>query len=73
MAQCRLALFDQHGIETDGQFYALADVLPEADRPRAKLELRTRSTVRRDNPLVQLFGETRGWDLDELFIYAGTL
>lgn len=73
MAQCRLALFDKHGIESDEDFYALADVLPEEDRARARLELRTRPTVRRDNPLVQLFGATKGWDLDELFIYAGTL
>lgn len=73
MAQCRLALFDQHAIETDEQFFALADILPEAARTRARLELRTRPTVRRDNPLVEALGQANGWDIDALFIYAGGL
>ena len=73
MAQCRLALFDQHGIETGEQFYQLVDLLPEADRPRALLELRSRPTVRRDNQLVVALGQAMGWDLDALFIYAGGL
>ncbi len=72
MAQCRLALFDQHGIpiENDEEFYALADILPEADRARARFELRTRGTVRYDNPLVIAFCEAMGWDRDALFIYG---
>lgn len=70
IGQCRLALFDKHGIETDEQFYALADVLPEADRARARIELRTRSTVRYDNPLVIAFCAAMGWDRDALFIYS---
>ena len=73
MGQCRLALFDQHGIETDEQFFALVDQLPEAQRARALLELRTRPTVRRDNTLVQALGLANGWDLDALFVYAGAL
>lgn len=70
MAQCRLALFDKHGIETDEQFYALADILPEADRARARLELRTRPTVRWDNQLVIAFCAAMGWDRNELFVYG---
>ncbi|WP_159913005.1 hypothetical protein [Pantoea sp. 18069] len=70
MAQCRLALFDQHNIQTDEQFFALVDLLPEAERARAVLELRTRPTVRRDNALVVLLGDAMGWDLDALFVYA---
>lgn len=70
IAQCRLALFDKHGIETDDQFYALAGVLPEEARPRALLQLRTRTTVRYDNELVIAFCEAKGWDRDALFIYA---
>jgi hypothetical protein len=73
MGQARLALFDQHGIETDEQFFAMVDMLPEADRARARLELRTRPTVRRENPLVQLLGQDMAWDLDALFVYAGGL
>lgn len=72
MAQCRLALFDQHRvpIESDDEFLALADILPEADRPRARFELRTRGTVRYDNPLVIAFCEAMGWDREALFIYG---
>jgi len=70
MAQCRLALFDLTDIKTDEQFFGLVDLLPEEDRARALLELRTRPTVRRDNPLVVSLGGAQGWDLDELFIYA---
>lgn len=73
MGQCRLALFDQHGIETDEQFSALVDQLPADQRARALLELRTRPTVRRDNALVLLLGAAQGWDLDALFVYAGGL
>lgn len=73
MAQCRLALFDQHAIESDDEFYALVDLLPETERARALLELRTRPTVRRDHALVQVLGQAMGWDLDALFIYAGGL
>ena len=73
MGQCRLALFDQHGLETDEQFFALVDQLPEDQRARALLELRTRPTVRRDNPLVEALGLANEWDLDALFIYAGGL
>ena len=70
MAQCRLALFDLMDIKTDLQFFSLVDFLPESDRERALLELRTRPTVRRDNPLVSGLGEAMGWDLDVLFRYA---
>lgn len=72
MAQCRLALYDLHGIpiENDEDFYALTDILPEADRPRARFELRTRGTVRYDNPLVIAFCAAMGWDRDQLFIYG---
>lgn len=72
MAQCRLALYDLHGIEieTDEQFYALADILPEADRARARFELRTRGTVRYDNPLVIAFCAAKGWDREALFVYG---
>lgn len=72
MAQCRLALFDQHGIpiENDEEFFALADILPEVDRPRARFELRTRGTVRYDNPLVIAFCDAMGWDRETLFVYA---
>lgn len=72
MAQCRLALYGLHGIpiETDEGFYALADILPEADRARARFELRTRGTVRYDNPLVIAFCAAMGWDRNELFIYG---
>lgn len=73
MAQCRLALFDKHGIETDEEFYGLVDILPEDSRVRARLELRTRPTVRYDNPLVIAFCNAMEWDRDELFIYADTL
>ena len=73
MGQCRLALFDRHGIETDEQFLALVGQLPEAERARALLELRTRPTVRRDNPLVLALGQAMDWDLDALFVYAGGL
>ena len=73
MGQCRLALFDQHDIETDEQFFALVDLIPEDQRARALLELRTRPTVRRDNPLVQALCQANGWDLDALFVYAGGL
>lgn len=70
MGQCRLALFDLHGIKTDAQFYALADVLPEELRPRARLQLSTRQSVRYDNELVIAFCEANDWDRDALFIYA---
>lgn len=73
MGQCRLALFDRHGIETDEQFLALVGQLPEAQRARALLELRTRPTVRRDSPLVLALGQAMDWDLDALFVYAGGL
>ena len=70
MAQCRLALYDLHGIpiESDEEFYALADILPETDRARARFELRTRGTVRYDNPLVIAFCAAMGWDREALFI-----
>lgn len=72
MAQCRLALFDLHGIDIveDAQFFALADILPEADRVRARFELRSRGTVRYDNPLVIAFCTAMGWDREALFIYG---
>lgn len=70
MAQCRLALFDMRGIETDAEFFALVDVLPESDRPRALLELRTRPTVQIDNPLVVAVCDSMGWDREALFRYA---
>lgn len=70
MGQCRLALFDKCGIETDEQFYALVQVLPEKDQARAKLELRTRVNVERDHPLVVAAGAALDWNLDELFRYA---
>lgn len=73
MGQCRLALFDRYGIETDEQFLALVGQLPEAQRARALLELRTRPTVRRDSPLVLALGQAMDWDLDALFVYAGGL
>lgn len=71
MGQCRLALFDKYGIETDEEFLALTDMLPEGQRARARLELRTRPTVRFDSPLVQGLCAAMGWDAVELFIYAG--
>lgn len=70
MRQCRLALFDQHGVNTDEDFYGLVNSLPLSDRPRALLELRTSPTVRRDSPLVQALAAARGWDLGALFLYA---
>lgn len=70
MGQCRLALFDKYGIETDEEFLALTDILPERDRARARLELRTRPTVRFDSPLVQGLCTAMGWNAVELFIYA---
>lgn len=70
MGQCRLALFDIHGIETDEAFLALTDLLPEDQRARARLELRTRTTVRFDNVLVQDVCAAKGWNAEELFIYA---
>ena len=70
MGQCRLALFDKHGIETDEEFLALTDMLPEVQRARARLELRTRPTVRFDSPLVQGLCAAMGWNVAELFIYA---
>lgn len=70
MGQCRLALFDIHGIETEEEFLALTDLLPEDQRARGRLELRTRPTVRFDNPLVQGLCAAMGWDAAELFIYA---
>lgn len=73
MGQCRLALFDHYEIESDEDFLALTDALPEDQRARARLELRTRTTVRRDSPLVIGLGAAKGWDLDELFTYAATL
>lgn len=73
MGQCRLALFDLKNIKSDEEFYALTDLLPEEDRPRAVLELRTRNTVRIDHPLVQALAGVNGWDLDALFEYADKL
>lgn len=73
MGQCRLALFDHYKIESDEEFLALTDLLPEDQRARARLELRTRTSVRRDNPLVIGLGAAKGWDLDQLFTYAATL
>ena len=70
MAQCRLALFDLAQIETDEQFYGLVHVLPEADRARALLELRTRPTMEFDHPLVIAACNVMGWDRMELFKYA---
>ena len=70
MGQCRLALFDKYGIETDEEFLALTDILPERDRARARLELRTRPTVRFDSALVQGLCAAMGWNAEELFIYA---
>lgn len=71
MGQCRLALFDLHAIETDEQFLALTDLLPEDQRARARLELRTRPTVQIDNPLVVAVCDSVGWDREALFVYAG--
>lgn len=73
IAQCRLALYDLHEIKTDEEFYALTDILPVEMRPRALLELRTRTTVEYGNPLVIAFCEAKGWNRDELFIYASKL
>lgn len=73
MGQCRLALFDTHGIENDEMFLALADILPPEDRPRALVEMTTRPTVRYDNPLVQALCDANGWDRDELFRYAAKM
>lgn len=70
MGQCRLALFDKHGIETDEEFLALTDMLPEDQRARARIELSTRPTVRFDNPLVQGVCAAKGWNAAELFIHA---
>ena len=70
MGQCRLALFDLAGVETDEQFYGLVNVLPKEDRLRTLLELRTRQTVERNHPLVVTAGHLMGWDLDAMFIYA---
>lgn len=70
MGQCRLALFDKYDIETDEEFLALTDLLPEDQRARARLELRTRTTVRFDNVLVQDVCAAKGWNAEELFIYA---
>lgn len=70
MGQCRLALFDLHGIETDAQFYALADFLPEELRPRARLQLATRQSVRYDNELVIAICEANGWDREALFVHG---
>ena len=70
MGQCRLALFDLHGIATDAQFYALADILPEEARPRARLQLSTRQSVRYDNELVIAICEANGWDREALFVHG---
>lgn len=70
MGQCRLALFDLHGIETDAQFYALADFLPEELRPRARLQLATRQSVRYDNELVVAICEANGWDREAMFVHG---
>ena len=70
MGQCRLALFDLHGIETDAEFYALADFLPEELRPRARLQLSTRQSVRYDNELVIAICEANGWDREALFVHG---
>ena len=70
MAQCRLALFDLAQIETDEQFFGLVNVLPEADRARALLELRTRPTVEFEHPLVVAACDAMGWDRIALFKYA---
>lgn len=73
MGQCRLALYDLHGIEDDAEFLGLTDLLPEEHRARAKLELRTRTSVFYDNPLVIAVCDAKGWDRAELFTYAATL
>ncbi|ACV50080.1 hypothetical protein [Delftia phage PhiW-14] len=70
MSQCRLALYDLKGIKTEEEFLALADLLPEEMRERGRLELKTRATVEKSNPLVVAFSQVNGWDLDELFEYA---
>ena len=70
MAQCRLALFDLHQIETDDEFFGLTDILPEAERARAKLQLRARPTVELNNPLVVGICLANEWDINELFRYA---
>lgn len=70
MGQCRLALFDKYRIETDEEFLALTDIQPEGLRARARLELRTRPTVRFDGELVQGLCAAMGWNSAELFIYA---
>jgi len=73
MAQCRLALHDLHGIdlEADEEFFALADLLPEDQRARARFELRTRTTVELGNPLVDAICAANDWDKQALFIHAG--
>lgn len=73
MGQCRLALYDLHGIEDDAEFYGLTDMLPEDQRPRARLELRTRTSVRYDNELVIAVCQAKGWNREELFTYAAVL
>ena len=70
MGQCRLALFDIHNIQTEQEFLALTDMLPEDQRARARIELSTRPTVRFDNPLVQGVCAAKGWNAAELFIYG---
>jgi len=70
MGQCRLALYDLHGIETDEEFYSLANLLPEEVRPRARLQLATRQSVRYDNELVIAICEANGWDREALFVHG---
>lgn len=74
MTQCRLALFDLKGIQTDEEFYGLADILPDQEmRNRALVELKTRATVQKDNELVLGVCAIKGWDIEELFLYASQL
>jgi hypothetical protein len=72
MAQCRLALHDLHGIDLDAdeEFLALADLLSEDQRARARFELRTRTTVELGNLLVDAICAAKDWNAAELFVYA---
>lgn len=71
IGQCRLALYDLHGIYKDEDFMALVNVLPQDHRERATLQLRTRTSVRFDNELVDAICTAKGWDKAALFIHAG--
>ena len=75
-AQLRLALFKQKGV-TESQIVAMIEAIPDkAAMEEAKIRWEYSTEVRREHPLIAVFGTKLGLNeqqLNEFFLYAKTL